>query len=121
MSRISSCVNQMDSHWVKVNQQLIQKHPAWHEDINAQQAEALLRGKAPFTYLLHKGDKEYAYFISFVKGDHTVYHQPFTLEHDLKGWYYKNATPTRPTEIIEELIPQMMHCNSNECLILARS
>ncbi|MBI3212096.1 MAG: hypothetical protein HYZ47_05420 [Simkania negevensis] len=120
MSRIYSCTNQTDSHyWIKTNQELIQKHPAWHEDIDAPQAEALLTGKAPFTYLLRKGDKERAYFITFVKEDYTVYHQSFTLEHDSKGWYYKNGIVTGPIETVEELIPKIMHCDPKECIVLS--
>ncbi|MBI3258986.1 MAG: hypothetical protein HYZ54_05890 [Ignavibacteriae bacterium] len=125
MSRISSYTNQVDSHyWMKANQQLIQKHPAWHEDADAWHAEALLDGKDPFTYLLRKGDKEYAYFITFVKEDRNIKHQSFTLEHDRGGWYYKNGTAYGPAEIIgktlEELIPQMLHCEPKKCIPLSQ-
>ena len=129
MSRISFCNNQAISHWVKTNQELIQKYPGWHENIDGSHGESLLAGKAPFTYLLRKGDKENAYFITFVKEDLTIKHQLFTLEEDSKGWYYKNGghdsgtiSTHRSTEIVEEtigeLIPRMMHCNSNQCLPL---
>lgn len=122
MSRIYSCTSQTDNqYWIQTNQQLIQKHPAWHKDVDAWQAEALLAGKAPFTYLLRKGDKEQSYFITFVKEDHSVYHQLFTLEYDRRGWYYKNGGPVMPVEIIDELIPQMMHCDPKECIVLGRS
>jgi hypothetical protein len=136
MSRITSCTSQIDiCSWTRTNQEQIQGHPAWHGDIDAVQAEALLQGNDSFSYLLRKGEEENAYFISFVKEDLSIKHQRFTLEHDRKGWYFKNGiTGTSchldkmtygPTEIVAEtsrgLIPQMMHCDDGECKAIKRS
>lgn len=122
MSRITaSCINPAET-WVKTHHDQIQKHPAWHGDLHETHAEALVKGHDPFTYLLRAGEKEHAYFITFVKADHTIKHQRFTLESDLKGWYYRNGAVDRPVEIVEEtlksLIARMMHCDFNLCKIV---
>lgn len=123
MTKITgSCTHQTEMcSWIKANQEQIEKHPAWHEDLSAEQAEGFLEGRDPFTYLLRKGGEDHAYYISFMKEDGGIKHQRFTLEYDRKGWYYKNGcnTPLDPTEIVEEtlegLIPRMMHCDFKKC------
>ncbi len=122
MSRITaSSVGPIEIHnWIQTNQNQIQKHPAWHGNVKAEQAEALLKGGKPLTYLLRNGDKEQSFFITFIKEDGSIKHQHFSLEFDLKGWYYKNGqVQGEPTEIIAEdlnkLIPAMMHCETSRC------
>jgi hypothetical protein len=122
MTRIPSYTGQTDiCSWTRTNQEQIQGHPAWHGDIDAMQAEALLQGNDAFVYLLRKGEEENVYFITFVKEDREIKHQRFTLEYDRRGWYYKNGcnTPQDPVEIVEEilerLIPRMMHCDAEQC------
>jgi hypothetical protein len=128
MTRIPSYTGQTDiCSWTRTNQEQIQGHPAWHGDIDVQQAEALLQEKDSFSYLLRKGEEENAYFITFVKENQSIKYQRFTLEHDRKGWYYKNGTTgfnlhkktcgstETVAETLGELIPQMMHCDDREC------
>ena len=121
MSRVSVYPSQIDvCSWIKTNQEQVQSHPAWHGNIDVERAETLLQGNSPFAYLLRKGAEENAYFITFIKEDQSIKHQRFTLEYDHKGWFYKNgATGSGVTKIIapviEELIPQMMHCDIMEC------
>ena len=96
MSRITLCTSQTDIYsWTRTNQEQIERHPAWHTDIDVQQAEALLQEHDSFSYLLRKDEEENAYFITFVKEDQSIKHQRFTLEYDRKGWYYKNRSEER--------------------------
>lgn len=108
--------------WTKAFQEQIERHEGWRENLDAMRAESLLEGKEAFTYLLRKRDEENAYYISFVKEGGQVKHQHFTLEHDRKGWFYKNGTWQGPEELaektIEALIPQMVHCDLKECKVL---
>lgn len=119
MTRITSWNSQtQDNSWIKGKQEHIESHPAWRGEMDAVQAETSLKGKAPFTYLLRSGGKEHAYFITFVDENRKVKHQDFILALDLKGWHYKNVVEREPTETVDELIFQMMHCSLDECKVL---
>lgn len=123
---LGSSISQAEMYaWIKTNQEQIEKHPAWRGNVDAMLAETLLKKEASFTYLLRKGEKEQAYYISFVKEDGGIKHQRFTLEYGLKGWYYKNGVLKGPEEVIDEfldrLIPQMMYCDSDTCRIFEQS
>jgi len=122
MTRIvECCTNQDIQSWIKTKQEQIEQHIAWHESVDAMQAEKLLEQRGKFAYLLRRGEVKDAYYISFVKEDGGIKHQRFTLEHDRRGWYYKNGCNCSegPTEIIEktleELIPKMIHCDPKKC------
>jgi len=126
MTRITGqSINTIEMNsWTKANQEQIEKHPAWRGSLSAMQTESLLERRDVFTYLLRGGEEKNAYYISFVKRDGMIKHQRFTLEYDRKGWYYKNGMNTSgtPTEMIAEtlpeLIPQMMHCSTEDCKIV---
>lgn len=111
MTRIHS-TTQIVPDWTERFQDEVRNHPAWHGSLSEQGAEEKLQSSPPFTYLLRAGEKEYAYFISFVKEDGGVKHQWFVLEHNRKGWYYRNGCqPDRDSfHELQELIPCMMHC-----------
>jgi hypothetical protein len=115
----TSCHSNIDHGWIKKNQGEIQLHPAWHEKMSEEESETLLRGNPPFTYILRNGEKEHAYFITYVKMDLSIKHQFFVLEIDRKGWYYRNGIGNGPAEILskdlEKLIPMMMHCDVMAC------
>jgi hypothetical protein len=109
---------------VQTNHEHVKSHSAWKGSLQEGQAEALLQGQPPFSYVLRNGEKEYAYFITFVKEDGTFKHQRFVLEAARKGWHYRNGAATdRPVEMladtVEEIIPMMMHCELNDCKPLA--
>lgn len=123
MARIDTTAMNSMIAWVQQKQEQVTTHPAWHGNISVEQSEELLQNQPPFTYLLRSGDKEHLYFISFVKEDHMIKHQFFVLEFDRKGWLYRNGCPaSSPVEIISkdlhELIPLMMHCDSDSCNFL---
>jgi hypothetical protein len=120
MTRIDMCCSSnIDHDWIKKNQVDIQSHLAWHENINEEVSETLLQGKPPFTYILRSGEKEHAYFITYVKSDLSTKHQFFVLEIDRKGWYYRNGVTMGLSEILSKdlqvLIPMMMHCDAMAC------
>lgn len=116
MTRIDMCCqSNIDCTWITKNQGELQSHPAWHEKISAVGSETLLQGKPPFTYILRNGEKEHAYFITYVKSDLSVFHQSFVIELDRKTWYYRNCLNDGPAENLEELIPLMMHCDAMAC------
>lgn len=119
--------------WIQAHQEEIDCHTAWHPQIfDSIAAEALLKNKAPFTYLLRAADKILSYFISFVKPDGSIKHQFFVLEPTQQGWRYRNGACDQffagarftssikdsSTEIIaeclHEIIPMMMHCNPED-------
>lgn len=108
--------------WIQKNEEQIKTHPAWHANLSEASSDKLLKNQPPLTYLLRNGPKEQSYFISFVHQDGTVQHKSFVLEFDQQGWYYRNGVTKGPKEVttedLHELIPIMMHCESNESLPL---
>lgn len=122
MTRIHvSGVTNPNTDWIQRNRDEVKKHPAWHEDISEEEATKLLENQPLFTYILRPGEKERAYFISFVQEDLSVKHQFFVLEIDRRGWRYLNGTTNNcPSEIVSqnlhELIPLMMHCDPKTCI-----
>jgi hypothetical protein len=115
MTRIdSSWHSSIDMSWVQKNQEEIRSHSAWNEKLQKEESD-----KEPFTYILRGGEKEHAYFITYVKTDLSIKHQRFVLELDRKGWYYRNGYTDGPAEILskdlQELISMMMHCDAMAC------
>ncbi len=107
----------LDVEWIQSKDQEITSHLAWHNYICEFESEKLLKGKAPFTYLLRRGEIDCLYHISFVKEDgHSIKHQFFVLERTGRGWLYRNGGggAGSPHEIVSndlnELILMMMHC-----------
>jgi hypothetical protein len=102
------------------NHEHVKSHIAWKGGLQEHQAEMLLQGQPPFSYVLRDGKEAYTYFITFVKDDGTFKHQRFVLEADRKGWHYRNGqASSHPVEVladtVEEIIPMMMHCEPGEC------
>ena len=112
----------IDHSWIKESHDQIEAHSAWNGNLPEKNAEKILQGKGPFTYILRGGEQKYTYFISYVKDDLSVKHQKFVLELDRKGWHYRNGVTKGLAEILEkdleELIPQMMHCDHRACIPL---
>jgi len=99
-------------------QEQIEAHIAWHSNLSEKQAESLLQGKDPFTYLLRMGEKGDLYFISFVQEDSSIKHQFFVLELEHNGaWCYRNGCATRASTV-DAIIPKMMHCEASDCIPL---
>lgn len=97
-------------------QEQIEAHIAWHSNLSEKEAESLLEGKDPFTYLLRMGEEGDLYFISFVQEDSSIKHQFFVLELERNGtWCYKNGSTVRSPNI-GDLIPKMMHCEPSDCI-----
>ena len=93
MSRINIVLTAVTpNEWIQKNQKQIESHPAWYDLISEDESEALLKNKNPFTYLLRAGEKQYSYFISFVRENGAIKHQPFILELNKRGWYYRNGS-----------------------------
>ena len=90
----------------------IENHVAWKNNIREGQAELLLEGQAPFSYVLRRGEQEDAYFITFMTKDGTAKHRRFVFELDSKKWCYRNGGAEAPTETfsdtLDELIPLIM-------------
>lgn len=95
----------------------IQLHPAWHGRISGLDAQDRLIGHAPYIYLLREGEYHFQYYVSFVRPDLTIQHQPFMIKITSHGWYCRNLTGTGPfvNQTIQEVIHLIMHCKQEEC------
>lgn len=80
---------------VSIDQKLqFQTDPQWREGISVQDAEALLRGQAVFTYISHSAGEANSYLLSWVTESGEVAHRQIRLELDsVTGTpYYRNCS-----------------------------
>lgn len=102
----------------------ILSHPAWHGEIRGLNADKLLRGASPYTYLLRQGESstenEIDYYVSFVLPDSTIRHQPFVVTIHPWGWSCENSVGCGPFvyEGINDALYLMMHCSKGEPIAL---
>jgi hypothetical protein len=104
-----------DQIWLQQREMEIQKHPAWCGLITAQEAEELLFGKLPLTYLLRSTEKPDCFFLSFIPQNGPCYHQIFHIEHSFGRWLYRNGD-LHHAETLEDLVPLVMHCTKSEII-----
>ena len=98
-------------------------HPSWMGHLSGLDADKLLRGQKPFTYILREGESRSAYYVTFVQSDKTVRHTPFVLTQAQDGWYYENGGaggPFNEQVTIDEVIPSIIHCEEGACTPLTR-
>ena len=106
--------------WLIQAQVEIQQRPEWHGILSETETEERLKGHLPKTYLLRGTDQQNKFYLSFVESDLKIEHKYFMLENGKKKWFYQNGDPYRLTSI-DELIPQIMHCQIDECTALKNS
>jgi len=94
----------------------IESHTAWYANITGLAAEKLLRGEEAFSFLLRKGERshkenEESYYVTFVKADGSVMHQPFVVTIAPEGFYYENGNTGGPyiEATIDDILPLIMH------------
>lgn len=99
----------------------ISSHKAWYGNISGLAAEKMLRGrKTPYLFILRKGENvtggKVDYYVSFIRADLSVHHQPFTIELTPDGWEWENTGggPCSPDASIEDVLYLMMHCKKGE-------
>jgi hypothetical protein len=92
-------------------------HSAWEGSISGLEAEALLKGQSPFTYVLRAGETYLNYYVSFVGFDHMLRHQPFKIMISQNGWSCMNGNVNGPflNTPFFEILHLIMHCEKGEC------
>lgn len=97
----------------------IENHLAWIGNVSGLTAEKLLKERnKPYHYILRAGEREDAYYVSFVADDYSIKHIPFVITSDIQGWYSENGSPTGPftTATIDDIIHLIMHCGINQAV-----
>lgn len=105
----------------------IKSHPAWRDVVSGLDAEKMLRGKSPYTYILRAGhfekEHEVEYYATFVHSDGMVRHQPFVITTTAEGWSYENHTAAGPFNYgaysIGDVVHLIMHCPKEDAKILS--
>lgn len=96
----------------------LESHPAFYSILNTEDAEKLLAGTPPMTYILWTDKMEVdtveQYFLSYMETDLKVEHRTFSHP---KDWFYMNCDP-HSADNLSDLIPQIMHCKPAECKML---
>src|SRR5712692_5965028 len=102
--------------WAQENYNEITSHCAWHAELTCIEAEALLRLKPSFTYLIRQGEKVDHFYLTFIKGEEFC-HLPFTLDYSSLQYFYRNSFPHFARDL-KTFIPEIMHKEEAECLPL---
>jgi hypothetical protein len=92
-------------------------HVAWYGNLTGTEAEIILRDKSDMTYLLRQGEKEDHFYLTFVKDGCAFTHIPFTVNHTLRQWFYRQGG-TRFAASLKVFIPEIMHADEAECVPL---
>jgi len=87
------------------------KH-SWRPGMDALEAEALLAGKSPYTYLLRPSIINRKFVISFVRPNGTIEHDTFSLI-DAKRGIWRNAY-WHHVGTLEKVVRDMMDCDFSE-------
>ncbi len=97
-------------------------HPSWLGEIAGISAEKMLRGKAPFSYVLRQGEKSLAkdvshFYVTFVDAQGAVRHQPFTITLAQEGWYYEQGGSGGPFigVPISDVVHMIIHGDKDQC------
>jgi len=70
----------------------VRKHPSFRPEINSLwEAVLTLKGFAPFTYMIRKGEDYLDFYVSFVTDEHTVCSQKFIIDPDKLQYQYWNG------------------------------
>jgi hypothetical protein len=104
----------------------IEAHAAWLGFVRGLDAEKMLRGQAPFTYVLRAGEELLSYYVTFVDAQGVVRHQPFVVTLTEAGWYCENGIGVGPygyeDVVIGDILHNIMHSTSKEaCVPLVRN
>lgn len=94
-------------------QKEIQSHKTWLGRISGLKAEKLLRGlKTPYLYVLRAGENAGDYYITYIRPDFSIFHQPLEVTETIEGWYIENTAGLGPfiNVSIEEVLHIVMHC-----------
>lgn len=95
----------------------IVNHIAWYGDLTGTEAELILRDKVDMTYLLRQGERDDHFYLTFVKDGCAFSHIPFTINHTLKQWFYRQGFP-RFASSLTVFVPEIMHTEEANCIPL---
>ncbi len=105
----------------------MQLHPTWLGQIPGIDADMMLRGKTPYTYILRDGEpslhkNERHFYVTYVGIDSYIRHQPVVVELGKEGWHYRNWSPGGPFNFtsIDPVLHLIMHCEEGQCIPYVR-
>lgn len=98
----------------------LQNHPAWLGYVSGLKADKMLRGKAPYTFVIRAGEFEGNYYASHVLEDGTIRHTPFVVTITPHGWHFENACGWGPYlhANLDVILPGIMHCKKEDVIPL---
>lgn len=92
----------------------VKEHAGWKDEISLCEAADLLKGHAPFTYILSQGFDESHFFLSFVTHNGMVKHKNLRVIIDQGEWRIKNGGGCS-FESVTPVIPSCLHCSVDKC------
>lgn len=103
----------------------ILNHPAWIGFISGLKAEKMLSerfDKVPYLYVLRQGEGIREFYITYVRSDLSIQHQPFIIHIAPDGWYCSNGIGWGPfiEASIDSVLHFVMHCEKDQCTPLTK-
>jgi hypothetical protein len=116
---IEEALSQSDGLKFNAMAEEIQRHPSWLGRVSGLRAEKMLYEKAdrvPYQYVLRQGEGDMDYYVTFVRPDLSVHHQPFIVQSTTEGCYCLNHGTRGPFihTSIEAIVPLIIHCEDVE-------
>lgn len=96
----------------------VELHPSWRGGLTLAEAAQLLKGNAPFTYVMTQGFDQYHYFLTYVDADGKVKHR--NVRSAIKNgktfyWNGGGGTGGGGYESIDNLVPGCLNCSATVC------
>lgn len=86
------------------------KH-GWKGHLSSHNAEQILKGKSPFSYLIRLGEEKSKFTLSYVRADGAIQHVHFVLVDWVYG-IFQNGGPFKAT--LDVLIRYKMNCTESQ-------
>jgi hypothetical protein len=102
------------SELIEIYRKELEQLSAWRGNISQDEAEVLLKGRRPYTFLFRYDDEREQFVISHTQSDSSVDHKVFCFDEKRMQWRYDNEY-THYEEKASSLIPQMRHCDPSIC------
>jgi hypothetical protein len=117
MSTFAIRTSQSDwNRFVEAITKEVEDHPAFYKSLKQPDAETLLIGSPPFSYLLWNDNQNNRFALSFMDSSLTVIHK-FFVRLSPNNFYYQNGDPHRAS--LDKIISIIMHCKPVQCSMMA--
>ena len=93
----------------------IRSHKGWKGSISMQESADLLKGHAPYSYVILSGYDNYHYIVSYVDSQGMTKHKNVRIILEKGHHYFMNAGGVGPCSSFDRLIVGCFKCSPEKC------